>query len=109
MTGDKTKAMSSCHACAQACEECVASCLRNTEMAHMAPCILSNLDCAQICRTCAGLIARDSRHTADAVRLCVAVCQECADICSQYDNDHCQSCAAICRQCVDACLLLNGD
>ncbi|NPU94708.1 MAG: four-helix bundle copper-binding protein [Gammaproteobacteria bacterium] len=35
--------------------------------------------------------------------LCIAVRQECADICSQYDHEHCQICAGICRQCVTAC------
>lgn len=98
-------AIQCCHACSQACEHCASSCLREPELAHMVACIAADLDCVQICNATAALIARDSRFAAELAKLCAAVCQECADICSQHDRDHCQKCAAACRQCVDACML----
>lgn len=106
LTDPRLHAMRCCHTCAQACEHCAASCLREPELARMAPCILADLDCVDICRATAGLIARNNRFAAGIAQLCAAVCQECADICSQHDRDHCQACAAACRECADACLLL---
>lgn len=75
----------------------------------MVPCILVNLDCASICGVLTGLLARDSRFARDTIKVCISVCQECADICSQYELDHCQRCAVVCRQCVAACQAIVAD
>ena len=97
------EAIRQCHLCVQACESCTVACLREAGAARMVPCIRVSLDCASICGTLAGLLARDSRFAADATALCISVCQECADICSLYEHEHCQICANDCRQCVAAC------
>ena len=49
-----------CNACAIACEHCAASCLREEDAAHMALCIRTDRDCADLCRLAALLMARDS-------------------------------------------------
>lgn len=92
-----------CDACAAACDHCAASCLREDDVAAMAGCIAQDMDCAQICRLAAAVMARGSQHIAAVCRLCADVCRRCADECAQHPMEHCQQCAAACRLCADEC------
>lgn len=92
-----------CNACATACDHCAAMCLTEDDVKAMARCIANDMDCAQLCRTAAGLMARNSAHAAAICALCEAACNACAAECGSHDMDHCQQCAAACRACAAAC------
>jgi len=89
-----------CNACAAACDHCAASCLREEDVKMMARCIATDMDCSQMCRFAAGVMARGSEHVC---RLCALICRACGDECGKHDMDHCQQCAAACRRCAEEC------
>jgi hypothetical protein len=92
-----------CNRCADACDHCAASCLLEKDVAAMARCIAHDMDCAQVCRAAAGLMARGSQHAGALCRLCADLCRTCAEECGQHPMDHCQQCAEACRACAAAC------
>ena len=92
-----------CNACATACDNCAASCLREDEVKMMARCIALDMDCSQVCRLAAGVMARASEHAAALCRLCADICRACAEECGKHQMDHCQQCAAACRRCAEEC------
>ncbi len=69
----------------------------------MSRCIALDLDCADLCRTAASLMARGSAFAGEFCQLCATVCDACAAECGKHDMDHCQQCAAACRRCAEAC------
>ena len=92
-----------CNACANACDNCSAMCLREPDVAAMVRCIALDIDCAQICRTGAGFMARGSDRATAICKVCAAACRACAEECAKHQMDHCQKCAAACRKCADEC------
>lgn len=89
--------------CIAACNYCASACLKEEHVKMMAQCISNNIDCAEVCRTAAVLLARDSKHGKHLLRECIELCNICADECSKHDHDHCQACAKACRECAEAC------
>lgn len=75
----------------------------------MRTCIATDLDCAAVCQTTAGVLARfDGTLRADTKSLleaCILACKTCADECARHasHHGHCRVCAEACRQCEDAC------
>jgi hypothetical protein len=96
--------MDACNACANACDHCAASCLSEDDVQMMAICIALDIDCARICRSAAGFMARDSEFAGKICRLCAEVCDRCGAECARHENDHCRQCAEACRRCADECL-----
>lgn len=92
-----------CNACADACDFCSAACLKEDDVKAMARCIALDMDCAQICRVAASLMARGSDQAQAFCRLCADICNACADECGQHQMDHCQKCAEACRACAAEC------
>ncbi|QJE02468.1 four-helix bundle copper-binding protein [Massilia forsythiae] len=92
-----------CNACADACDNCAAMCLGEEDVKAMARCISNDIDCAQLCRTAASLMSRNSVHAAAMCRLCAQACEACATECARHDMAHCQQCAAACKDCAAAC------
>lgn len=92
-----------CYACAAACDHCAASCLQEDDVKMMARCIALDMDCAQICRTAASMMTRDSIFAKAICKLCADVCQACGDECRKHAAIHCQQCAQACQDCADAC------
>ena len=72
-------------------------------MKAMADCIALDMDCAAICRTAAGFMARGSELSPTLCRTCAEVCQACGDECLRHPMDHCQDCAQACHRCAEAC------
>lgn len=97
-----------CNTCAVMCERCAAACLHEQDVGAMAHCIALDLDCAQICRTSAAFMARDSRHAADLCALCADLCDDCGEECASHSMDHCRDCAQACRACAEACRQMAG-
>ncbi len=92
-----------CNACADACDNCAAACLREADPKAMARCIALDVDCAQLCRTVAGFLARGSESAVDLCQTCAEVCDACAAECARHAMKHCQDCAEACRRCADQC------
>jgi hypothetical protein len=92
-----------CNLCAGACDFCAASCLEENDVKTMAACIALDIDCAQLCRTAAGFMARRSQLASAVCQACAEVCEACGDECGKFQVQHCQDCAAACRRCADEC------
>ena len=100
---DFTNCIDACNRCALACEGCAVACLQEDDIRMMTRCISLDMDCAQICRTAQGFMARGSSLASAICQACAAVCDECANECAQHEVQHCQECAEACRHCAAEC------
>jgi hypothetical protein len=89
--------------CIAACNFCAASCLAESDVQMMVKCISNNMDCSDVCRTVAVLLARSSPHAQHLLSECAEICDACVAECIQHEHDHCQACAKACRECAEAC------
>lgn len=109
MSYDDFKAcIEACQACAVACDRCSTACLQEDDVKKMARCIALDMDCAQMCRTAAAMMARGSDFAQAVCSLCADVCTACGDECGRHPMNHCQACAQACRACSDACRRMAG-
>lgn len=95
--------------CAGHCDACADACL--DEDADLARCIRADLDCAEICRATAAVLARAGRSGTpwlELVRVCEQACASCAEECEKHapKHQHCAECAEACRRCEQACRAL---
>jgi hypothetical protein len=103
------RAITTLLACVETCNACAGACLREPDVAKMRHCIATDLDCAAICETTVGMLARfDGTLRQDQKALletCIVACRTCGDECASHaaHHDHCKVCADACRQCEDAC------
>ena len=74
----------------------------------MARCIALDMDCEQICRLAASLMARGSQFADAACQLCAQVCEACGQECDKHQHDHCQACAQACKRCAEECRRMAG-
>ena len=102
-TMDFQSCIDACNACALACDHCAASCLQEEDVKMMARCIALDIDCAQICRVAAAVMARGGPAASAICQACAAICDMCADECAKHSMQHCQDCAAACRRCAEEC------
>lgn len=93
----------SCYECAATCDLCAAACLGEDDVKMMARCISLDIDCGQMCRTAAAMMARDSAFASQLCAVCADICQACGDECAKHSVDHCQNCARMCRACAEEC------
>lgn len=100
---DYSSCIQACNDCADACDYCAAACLTEDNVQMMAACIALDVDCANICRTAAGFMARDSEFAGGICQVCAEVCDRCGDECAKHDAPHCQACAEACRRCAEEC------
>ena len=92
-----------CNACADACDFCAASCLQEQDVKMMARCIALDIDCAQLCRVAAAVMARGGEAAKLVCQACAALRDMCAEECGKHPMQHCQECAAACRRCAAEC------
>jgi hypothetical protein len=92
-----------CYECAAECDNCAIACLQETNPKEMTECIALDLDCADVCRTTAALLARASENAEAICALCAEICQSCADECRKHPSGHCRSCVEACLRCADEC------
>jgi hypothetical protein len=99
------------YACADTCTACVDACLAEQMVADLRQCIRLNLDCADVCLTCARLATRRTGTNEQLMRqmldACVIACGLCRDECARHASahEHCRLCADACLRCVGACKL----
>jgi hypothetical protein len=93
-----------CHECARICSETISYCLGKGGD-HVAPeHIKALLDCAQICVTSAGFMARQSPSHPQLCGVCADVCKRCEESCEQFGDDaQMKRCADICRKTAESC------
>lgn len=103
MKNDYQDCIDACNRCADACDHCATACLDEVGVAKLAKCIATDIDCAAICRTAVGFMARNSGSAAAICRVCAEVCEKCAEECAKHDHVHCRECAEECRKCAEEC------
>ena len=90
--------------CAIECSHCAMACLDEQDVKMLAKCIKLDIDCAEICRLTASLLARGSEHGIHLLRECAEVCDACAEECEKHSHmEHCKHCAEVCRHCAEEC------
>jgi hypothetical protein len=90
--------------CAATCEHCAGACLDEKDVTMLTQCIKHDLDCAEICKTTASLLARGSEHAQHIMPECAEICTVCAEECEKHSHmEHCRICADTCRQCAEMC------
>jgi hypothetical protein len=97
-----------CNDCGDACDRCAAACLQEQDVKAMARCIALDMDCAQMCRLAAGVMARGSEAAATICAACATLCDMCAEECAKHPMQHCQDCATACRRCAAECRQMSG-
>ena len=93
-----------CLSCFSVCEQTLAHCLKkggrnaNFELTKLL------IDCAESCRTSAGMMSRESTFHARHCALCADVCKACEEACEEFPDDaQMKACADACRSCFGAC------
>ena len=102
--------LEACFACEQVCTACADACLSEDNVAELAKCIRTDLDCADICATTGRVLSRHTAYDANLTRsileTCAQACRSCGDECAQHAEhgmEHCRICAEACRRCEQAC------
>lgn len=99
-------------ACIDNCLECHALCTTTAQHCleiggeHAAPeHIRTLLDCAEICRTSASFMLRQSPHHAATCRACAELCRACEEECRRMAGEDTlmRRCAEACARCAESC------
>ena len=104
-----TDAIGAITSCADTCTACADACLAEDKVADLRRCIRLNLDCADVCRSTAAILLRQTGPEVAvlraAVEACEQACRSCGDECGKHAemHEHCRVCAQACRECADAC------
>lgn len=98
-----------CTECHRVCLETVDHCLRmggqHADPGH----VRTLLDCADVCRTSADFMTRDSEYHGIVCAACAEICQACAESCERLGGAKMDRCAQVCRRCADSCArMANG-
>ncbi|MCG3204936.1 MAG: hypothetical protein KCHDKBKB_01653 [Elusimicrobia bacterium] len=105
MSNEVRQCIQNCLDCFRICEETAAHCLaiggKHAEASHIQ--VLQ--DCADICKTSAGFMARNSDRHGQTCGVCAKVCQECAESWEQMagGDSLMKQCADACRRCAQSC------
>jgi hypothetical protein len=91
------------------CEQSMSHCLNQggqfVDMAIMGPL----MDCADIARTCADMMMRQSPLSPEMATMCARVADMAGEACTKLGNDSTMKhCADVCRSCGEACRSLSG-
>jgi len=95
-----------CQDCAAICRHCAISCIAEPQPGRFAECIQHTLECSAICTATAQIMSLNGSKIKELAKLCAAICDECAEHCSMFEEPHCQECAELCRKCADACAVI---
>ena len=93
--------------CAAICNSCADACLAEDDPAGRRDCIRKCLDCADICAATTRVASRRTGSNQEILRamleLCAQACDDCSEMCSKHEDDHCKRCAEMCRECAEDC------
>ena len=90
--------------CAALCDEFATECSRFEDTENWYRSIFLSLDCADTCRQLAMLYVRGSENTQLLAKLCIEVCEKCAQEVSRFDTQRCRQVCAFCQQTVLNCV-----
>lgn len=94
--------------CAESCELCATSCLREQDVKMLERCIQLDRDCATICWAPSQFMSRDSEYVKQICNTCAELCDACAEECEKHQRmAHCKLCAQACRTCAQ-CRKMSG-
>lgn len=102
LSAKQKEAIEACAACAHECEACTAECLEAELVADMVACLSRCIDCADVCRLTATLLARRSGIAPDMCRVCLEMCLRCEEECAKHRGPSCKACADACSACEEA-------
>jgi hypothetical protein len=106
-TGAETeidRCIRNCADCARICLQTLTSyCLQEGQEHSEPDHVKLMLDCADICRTSADFMSRESDHHGIICGACAEVCTACAESCEEMDDARMKQCAQVCRQCAESC------
>ena len=101
---DMAKCIDECLACHRTCLETSAYCLSKGGAHVAAEHLTVLLDCAEICRTSANFMLRNSKQHAVTCEACASVWEICAASCETMGNDpQMRRCVEACRRCAQSC------
>lgn len=101
---DVRECIRQCQLCDATCSEMVTHSLRIGGRCAEAAHIRLLLDCAELCRLCAGFLLRGSELEARVCGLCADVCELCGINCERLGNDAgIKHCAQVCLRCSGQC------
>jgi hypothetical protein len=89
--------------CAETTIHCLEKGGKHAERSH----ITLMLDCADICRTSADFMIRNSDFHDLTCEACAEICVRCAEDCEHFPEDRqMENCAQMCRACAESCHLM---
>jgi hypothetical protein len=104
-----------CLEAAQAATSCADACLSADDVAGLASCIRSCLDCADIAEVTARFLSRQTEIdwylAISVLDTCIHACEICSEECAAQESRyaHCHICAEACQLCAEACRRLMGE
>lgn len=103
-TQELEQCIKDCLDCYKLCIKTISHCLekggKHAEASHIA----LMKDCADMCRTSADFMLRNSNWSGRICSLCADICIECATSCDKLaDDEHMRECADMCRRCAESC------
>jgi hypothetical protein len=109
INADMQKCIDACIESYSCCEQTITHCLKQgdqfVDMAIMGP----MMDCAEIARTCADMMMRQSPLSIEIAAMCAKVSDMCAEACMKMSSDSTMKhCAKICKSCSEACRSVAG-
>ena len=91
------------NACMALCTICFKAGLNEENINQKTFGIKLTRECAEICQLMASMLLRDSQNIDKYVKLCVEICECCAEETDRYEEDYCQKCAHACHKCSEMC------
>lgn len=100
---EKQKIIDALYFCAAQCTHCYDACHLEKE-SNMELCMKNDQDCSEICRLTGQLIERNSPNADIFIKLCMQMCERCANECEKHKSKlHCEKCADACHKCTEIC------
>jgi hypothetical protein len=90
--------------CASTCDACYKACMEEKNVHEMHRCMMLDKECLEICRLSGSLLEEESENADKFLKLCIEICQLCAEECKKHNMEHCQKCAEECERCAEMCL-----
>ena len=91
--------------CAQHGDECIAHCIElfKTGDTSLAKCADTVNEMIVMCRALAKMATYDSKEVKAVAKICMDVCQVCADECGKHADKHpnCKACEQSCLECIE--------
>ena len=100
---DYSKVIEKLYSCATECTRCYDACMFEKDKEDLQRCMMLDQDCFEFCNMTAKALERESENAEIFLRLCVEICEKCAEECEKHHHEHCQKCAKECRECAELC------